>query len=444
MIVVWRGDASYEALRKSMLWNALKPARFPEAIVRAAAEDDVVAAVGLARARGLQVAVRAGGHSWVGSPLRDGTLLIDLSALRGVTIDAAARTASVQPAVTARELADALEPHGLAFPVGHCPSVGLSGFLLSGGLGWNSGAWGPACFSLRAIDVVTADGRLVHADEHANAELLWAARGAGPGFPGVVTRFVVDLQPLPRAITSSTYVYALSDLERVAGWASETVASLRPSVELTLLLAPAPGVGSALIVSAAAFEDSQDEARSALAPLEGSPVIDRALVRRADEPSTFETLFRDFGGFWPEGHRFAADNAWANADFTDLLIPLRDRMLEAPGPKSLVFAAMSPPPADDEPPPPDMAFSMVAQSFVACYAVWEAESGDAANQRWLPSTMAALDPVAVGHYIAEADLLASPSRARRSFAAPNWDRLHELRRNLDPDGLFPSYLAPAA
>jgi FAD/FMN-containing dehydrogenase len=435
MAVVWRGDASYEALRKSMLWNALKPARFPEAIVRATSEEDVVAAVALARARGLQVAVRAGGHSWVGSPLRDGSLLIDLSALRGLTVDAATRTASVQPAATAGEFAAALQPHGLAFPVGHCPSVGISGYLLSGGLGWNGGAWGPACLSLRAIDVVTADGRLVHADEHENAELLWAARGAGPAFPAVVTRFVVDLQPLPRAITSSICVYDLSDLERVAGWAAETVAALPPTVELTLLLAAAPGVGRALIVSAVAFEDSEESARAALAPFERSP--DRALVRRAFEPSTFQTLFRDFGSFWPEGHRFASDNAWANADFGDLLLPLRDRMLAAPSPKSLAFAAMSAPAGDDEPPLPDMAFSMVGQSFAACYAVWESEADDAANLRWLPSTMAALEPLAIGHYIAEAD----PSRARRSFAQPNWDRLHQLRRSLDPDGRFPSYLA---
>ena len=435
MNVVWRGDASYEALRKSMLWNALKPARFPEAIVRAASEDDVVAAIGLARTRGLQVAVRAGGHSWVGSPLRDGSLLIDLSALRGVAIDAGSLTASVQPAVTSSGLATALEPHGLAFPVGHCPSVGLSGFLLSGGLGWNGGVWGPSCLSVRAIDVVTADGRLVHASEDENAEFLWAARGAGPAFPGVVTRFVVDLRPLPRAITSSTYVYALSELEQVAGWASESVASLPSSVELTLLLAPAPGVGRALIVSAVAFEDAPDQARAALAPLDGAPVA--PLVRQPYEPSTFDTLFRDFGGFWPEGHRVAADNAWANADFGDLLLPLRDRMLDAPSAKSLAFAVMSRPPAGDAPPLPDMAFSMVAQSFAACYAIWESQADDAANLRWLPSAMAGIDPLAVGHYIAES----ATSRAERSYARPNWERLHALRRSLDPDGLFPSYVA---
>lgn len=238
--VTWRGDEHYEATRQRMVWNALKPNRYPEAIVEATSEADVVAGVDLARSRGLQVAVRAGGHSWVGSPLRDGTLLIDLSSARELAIDEAARSAVVQPAVTSSELAQALAARGLAFPVGHCPSVGISGFLLSGGLGWNSGAWGPACMSLQAIDAVTADGELVHADEDQNAQLLWAARGAGPGFPGVVTRFHLALQPLPRAITTSTYIYGLAELEAVAEWASGVVNSLPPTVELTLLIAPAP------------------------------------------------------------------------------------------------------------------------------------------------------------------------------------------------------------
>ena len=446
--VVWRGDAQYEPTRQGMLWNALKPARFPEAIVSAASEADVVAAVELARSRGLQVAVRAGGHSWVGSPLRDGTLLIDLSSLRELAIDEGARTAAVQPAVTGSKLAEKLGARSLAFPVGHCPSVAISGFLLSGGLGWNTGAWGPACMSLQAIDVVTPDGELVHADEDQNAELLWAARGAGPGFPGVVTRFHLALQPLPRAITSSTYVYGLSELDAVAEWASEVVNSLPPTVELTLLVAPAPtdmdAEARALIVAATAFEDSAERAAEALTPLEGSPVLDRALARQVNEPSPFDVLFRDFGGLWREGRRFASDNAWADADFTDILPRLRDHLRGAPSPDSFAFAVVGPEPAEDAPEEelPDMAFSMVGRSFVSCYAMWEDEGDDTANQHWLPSVMAALEPLAIGHYLAETDLTAADSRAERSFAQPNWGRLQELRRKVDPKGVFPSYLTP--
>ena len=166
-----------------MLWNALKPARYPDAIVSAASEADVVAAVELARSRGLQVAVRAGGHSWVGSPLRDGTLLIDLSSLRELAIDEAARTAAVQPAVASRSWRRRWLRADSRFEVGHCPTVGISGFLLSGGLGWNSGAWGPACLSLQAIDVVTPDGERARGRGAERGTPMGSAR-RGSGLPG--------------------------------------------------------------------------------------------------------------------------------------------------------------------------------------------------------------------------------------------------------------------
>jgi FAD/FMN-containing dehydrogenase len=95
------------------------------------------------------------------------------------------------------ELAPALNARGRMFPGGHCPSVGLGGFLLQGGQGWNCRTLGWACESVRAIDIVTADGELVHASEDENTDLLWAARGAGPGFFGVVTRFHLRLHPRP-------------------------------------------------------------------------------------------------------------------------------------------------------------------------------------------------------------------------------------------------------
>jgi FAD/FMN-containing dehydrogenase len=164
-----------------------------------------------------------------------------------------------------------------------------------------------------------------------------------------------------------------------------------------------------------------------------------------NQQSPFEVLFRDFGGLWREGRRYAADNVWADSDFTDILPRLRAGLGEAPSPETFAFAVVGPEPAEDAPDEelPDMAFSMVGRSFVSCYAMWENEADDAANQRWLPSVMADLEPLAIGHYVAEADLLAAGSRAERSFARPNWDRLHELRRELDPEGLFPSYLTSA-
>ncbi|HZC97357.1 MAG TPA: FAD-dependent oxidoreductase [Bradyrhizobium sp.] len=115
-----------------MVWQKHIPDRFPEVIVTVVSDADVIEAVKLARSCGLRISVRAGGHSWIATSLRDGGMLIDLSPLNGVTVDAAARTATAQPAIKNTELVAALEPHGLAFPAGHCPTVGIGGYLLSG------------------------------------------------------------------------------------------------------------------------------------------------------------------------------------------------------------------------------------------------------------------------------------------------------------------------
>src|ERR1700685_4646721 len=157
-----RGEPGYEQAREDAVWNARKPARYPDLIVVAVTQDDAAAAVRHARAEGLQVALRSGGHSWCGGHLHDGGLLLDLSRLREITVDPAAHRVTVQAGVVGAGGHEARGPHGLFFPVGHGPDVGLAGFLLGGGYGWNSRALGPACLSVVAVDAVTADGDLGH------------------------------------------------------------------------------------------------------------------------------------------------------------------------------------------------------------------------------------------------------------------------------------------
>jgi FAD/FMN-containing dehydrogenase len=128
-------DASYPQLRRDEVWPQNTPGRYPRLIVQVASQNDVVQAVKFARAAGMKIAVRGGGHSWVGFSLRDESLLIDLGRLNQVSIDREARTARIQPAITGQELNRLLEAEGLAFPVGHCGTVALSGFLLNGGIG---------------------------------------------------------------------------------------------------------------------------------------------------------------------------------------------------------------------------------------------------------------------------------------------------------------------
>ena len=249
--VVSRRNPEYEQDRQSELRNVLKPERFPDAVVYVASEQDVRKAVRFAVKQKLKVAVRGGGHSWCGSPLRQGGLLLDLSKLNAIQIDSATRQAIAQPVVAARDVLSALAPQGLAFPLGHCRTVPLSGYLLNGGVGWNSDVWGPACMSVQGIEMVNAEGQSILAGPDQNTDLYWAARGAGPGFFGVVTRYHVQLYTMPQAIRTSTVTYRLDDLDRVADWLPKLRQSLPSQVELNCFIVSAAtaaadaGAGSA-------------------------------------------------------------------------------------------------------------------------------------------------------------------------------------------------------
>src|SRR5262249_40507532 len=158
-------------------------------------------------------------------------------------------------------------PAKLAFPVGHCADVGLGGYLLNGGIGWNSAEWGPACFSVRGIEVVTAQGEIVYADAAHDADLLWAARGSGPGYFGVVTRYGLEVKPLPREIGMRTTELEFDSLDAAGDWIAELAAAAPPQVEIVCVLGangPVPrqdGRACTLLVAAFAFADREDDAR---------------------------------------------------------------------------------------------------------------------------------------------------------------------------------------
>jgi FAD/FMN-containing dehydrogenase len=444
MATVWRTDADYEATRRRMVWNERIPERFPDVIVSVTSDADVIEAVKLARSRRLRVAVRAGGHSWIGTSLRDGGMLIDLSRLNGVTVDVAARTAAAQPAIKNTELVAALAQHDLAFPAGHCPTVAIGGYLLAGGQGWNQGGWGIACSNILAIDLVNADGELITADAQHNPDLLWAARGGGPGFPGVILRYHLRLYPAPKVIMQSIYVYPLELIEAIVPWLAEIVPSLPSSVEQLLLLAlPPPSVARQLDSRAqrsltlwpVAYGDSEAEMAAALAALDTCPMLDQALVRQVNIPVSFDDLFAIEAAVFPDGHRYDVGIIWSDADPTPVLSGLRDRLAHAPSLKTEILVAVTPPPTID-PSAREMAYSMAAPLYIGCYSVWDNAADDEANERWHHETLKSLEPITRGHYMGETDLLASPTRAAESLAPGVWERLQSIRQRYDPQGVF--------
>jgi FAD/FMN-containing dehydrogenase len=445
-VMTRRGEPGYEETRSGMLWNALTPPRYPEVIVRATSEQDVREAVTYARAHGLRITVRASGHSWCGAPLRDGGVLIDLSRLRGLRVDG--DTATVQPGVTGGELMTALGPRDLAFPVAHRGSVALSGFVLSGGIGWNSRVWGPGCAGLDAIEAVTAAGETIRCSEQENPELLWAARGAGPGFFAAVTSFRLCVRRLPPAIMTSRYVFPLDDIGDVGRWADRLTAAVPANVELSVALTTAltdrgtTGSPPVAAVTGTAFACTPREALRCLEPLRDCPVAGRALLREIDVPTPFDVLFADADALWPP-RRAAADSLWLNDDLATFLPDLATHAARAPSPESVVRAVLAPG-GPARTPVPDMAFTSLGRFHVGCYALWSGCEADAANLAWLRETVAAAEPRAAGHHVADADLTAERFRARHSFTPVAWERLETLRARYDPDGVFENCPEPCA
>lgn len=437
----WRGDNGYERERIEPVFNGCKPDRYPAAILKAANEDDVIAGVRLARERGLKVSVRSGGHSWAAWSVRDDALLIDLADMREVSLDTHTLIVRVSPAVTGGELNLLLAEYGLMFRGGHCPTVGLGGFLLQGGMGWACRGMGWACESVVAIDVVTADGELVRADESQNAELLWAARGAGPGYFGVVTRFHLRVQPLPGAMAQSTYVYPMALFDEVMHWMHKLQPMLAPEVEVvalgaTIPLPPEiePVDGPVLVVHGVVFANTREEAVGALSPFETCPVVHQTLVRQIALPTSFAVEYEEQRRANPRGHRYAVDNMWSNADADALVPALRDAFATLPTKESFsLWFGMAP-----QRPLPDMALSLQADLYFASYVVWEDEADDERCRSWLAAQMRRMEPVTEGLFLADSDLAKRPAQF---LSNAHWERLEQLRARYDPDGLFHSYLA---
>ena len=187
------GDDGYTEAKQ--LWNGAHDDRMPAAVASCTGAADVIAALGFARAHDLEVAVRGGGHSVAGLSTSDGGMLIDLSPMRNVRVDPDERRAYVGPGAVWGDVDHEAQQFGLATTGGLVSSTGVAGFTLGGGIGWLMRQYGLACDNLVGADVVTADGRVVHASAEKNADLFWGLRGGGGNF-GIVTSFELALYPV--------------------------------------------------------------------------------------------------------------------------------------------------------------------------------------------------------------------------------------------------------
>ena len=428
-------DDGYDRART--IWNAMIDKR-PAMIARCVTASDVVRAVNFARDNGLELAVRGGGHHIAGNALCDGGLVIDLSPMKAVEVDARRRLVTVEGGALLADLDAATQAHGLATPVGINSTTGIGGLTLGGGFGWLSRKYGMTIDNLESAELVTASGEPVRASATHHAELFWALRGGSGNF-GVVTRFEFRLHPVGPNVLSGLIVYPLSEatavLQQYRDFAEKAPEDLtvwavlrrapplsflpadvhgQPIVALALLYAGEPTQGAALIEPLRRF-----------GPLLGEHVGVQPYVAWQQ---AFDPLLTA-----------GARNYWKSHNFSTLEDGLFDVVVESvgkmPSPHCEIFiAALGG--ATTRPALDSAAYPHRNARFVInVHGRWEHAADDASGIAWARDFFKAAAPFANGGVYVNF-LSADEGERVRAAYGPNYDRLARVKRVYDPDNVF--------
>jgi len=443
--IIRRGDSNYELWRSSMVWYIFKPDRFPDTIIRAESEQDVIEAVNYARDSGKKIATRATGHNPARGCLRDGGMLLDTSRLQKVEIDAVAGTAWIEPGIRSADFVEMTRPLGWSFPAAHTGIVGMGGYLIGGGLGWNMPEWDIACRSIIGAEIVLADGRKVMATSEENADLLWAVRGVGPGFFGVVLRYKLRLFPVPRAIIKSKYIVPMDRTAELMDALGQITAAKQKQLEILAVAGhfvppdkPPEKRDFVWAVSAVAFGQSADDGLSLLEPVRRSSVPALSILKKEDAPLTYPELYAAQETDHSSPNRTAIHNIWTN-DPARAMTALAERMQRTPprSPRSFVLSAWGVNPSPDD---ADSSFTHTGDHYVSWYLMAEQADDVEPNFRWMDESVKLVKPYTRGHYPNELNPQRYPDAIRACFSAEKWQRLAELRERHDPQKVFHSYL----
>jgi FAD/FMN-containing dehydrogenase len=264
------------------IWNAMID-RKPALIARCKTADDVVQCVKFATQHGLLVAVRGGGHNIAGNAVCDGGLLIDLSLMRAVRVDASKRTALVEGGALLGDLDQATQAHGLATPLGINSTTGVAGLTLGGGFGWLSRKYGLTIDNLVSATVVTSTGDKLTASARENSDLFWAIRGGGGNF-GVVTSFEFQLHAIGKEVLSGLIVHPLADAKKVLQFYRDFALKAPDELAVWFVLRKAPPLpflpenwhGKEILALAACYNGDLKTGEKLLQPLRafGQPIAD--------------------------------------------------------------------------------------------------------------------------------------------------------------------------
>jgi FAD/FMN-containing dehydrogenase len=436
--VAGRAHPAYDALRT--VFNGMVDRR-PALIARCTDAQDVSAALGFARERGLPVSVYGGGHNVTGNAVCEDGVTLDLRPMKGIEVDPAARTCRAEAGLTTGELDAATQAHGLAVTGGRVSTTGIGGLVLGAGSGWIERKCGYAVDNLLAVEIVTADGRILRASESEHPDLFWGTRGGG-GNLGVVTRFEFRLHPVGPVVLGGMLLYPAAMAPAVLRNFRDVMAGAPDEVGAGVALLTAPPaefvpeavrgqpVAGVILCHAGALE----EAEEALRPLRelGPPAMD--LV----QPMPYVAVQQLIDAAYPAGMR----NHWTG----DFLSGLPDEAIDVlcrfhrsvPSPLTQILTLPGGGAAARVPDGAMVIGQRRAPFNLHITSLWPDPEDDRANIAWTRELAGAMKPYTTGRVYVNFIGDEGRDRVVASFGAEGYARLQALKAAWDPDNLFRS------
>jgi FAD/FMN-containing dehydrogenase len=428
-------DAAYDERRR--VWNGSID-RSPALIARCAGVADVRAAVRFARARGLLVAVRGGGHSFPGLSVCDGGLVIDLGAMKGIRLDPDTGTVRAQAGVLLGELDRETQAFGCAVPSGIVTHTGVAGLTLGGGIGWIMRKHGLTIDNLLEVDMVTSDGEFVQASADRNGDLFWGVRGGGGNF-GIVTEFEFRMHPLGPDVMAGPVFWDMDDAPAVLRFYREWIANAPDELMTIVVQRRAPAlpvvppdlVGKLVIAVVACYAGPIDEAERVISPLKsfGSPVLDLCMPKPyLVHQSMFDPAFRHYCWYYVR----SCDVAELNDEVIDVMVE-HGRQITSPITSVALWQMGGAVARVGE---HDTAFNGRNAGFTFnINGNSETETGFDDERAWARQYWSALAPHHTSVYV-NFMMEEGEDRVRDAYGAEKYDRLKALKRTYDPTNLF--------
>ncbi|MEO8083280.1 MAG: FAD-binding oxidoreductase [Ardenticatenales bacterium] len=430
------GDAGYDDART--VWNAMIDRR-PAAVARCRGVADVIASVRFAREHDLLLCIKGGGHNIAGLATADGALMLDLSLMRGVWVDAPNRIARAQSGCLLADVDRETQLHGLAAVLGFVSQTGIAGLTLGGGFGYLTRRWGWTVDNVVGMDVVTADGAFVRASADENADLFWGLRGGGGNF-GVVTGIDYVLHPVGPEIVGGVVAWPASEAPRVLEM-YRRMAEMAPN-ELTLvaMMRPAPAApwlpkemhGQPIVGILACYSGDPEMGEHLVAPIKafGTPIGD-ILVRRP-----YAQLQSLLDGTQPKGRRYYWKSEYLAGVDESLCERFMAQAATIPSPHSAVIffqmgGALNELDADHLP-----VGNRDARYVLNVAGSWDDASEDDANVGWVRAAWEDMRSFSTGgtyvNFLTEDE---GPERIASALGA-GLERLGEVKGRWDPGNVF--------